>query len=450
MLFSQLALWAADYDLDYAVFRGAENNDIIEVYFLMPRQLFKFQPAKDGYMSHGFIRAALVQQDSIFDIVEWDFVDRVKDTLEITSEQKIPEIAVLQAKPGRYELVTIVADLSTRAQIKRTREVDLRVFGNDRLCLSDIQISGQIAKTQQENRFSKYFGYDIIPNASTIFNESYAVIYAFFEAYNFQYNADNPGHYQIRYAVTDLNGKELQAQDWLTRKKPGGSAVEINQVLVSNLPAGIFELKVEVKDEASGQYAKATKRFRLTRSAPKRLVAAQTTTDLQLENMTEEELDEIFGPLKYIAKSAEIKRYKKSDVTGKRQIIAHFWDERDRDRSTLINESKIEFENRLMFVNQQFSTPRQKGWRTDFGRVYLMYGPPNEIERFPSSLQRKPYQIWHYDEIEGGVIFVFVDKSGFGQYELVHSTARSELQDSNWMRWVDPNAAGSTNTNLDW
>ncbi len=440
-------LFAAEYEVDYAVFRGSEGMDIVEVYFLMPRNMFKFVPTAQQYQSHGFIRTALIQQDSVVDIVEWDFIDQVRDTLQVTSEQKIPEIATLQAKPGTYQLVTIVADLTTRQQKKVSKQLILRDFGTKDLCLSDIQISGQVDKTRQQNRFSKYFGYDIIPNASTIFNESYPAIYVFFEVYNLGFDKTQPGEYKVKYAVTDLNGEALQAQDWLTRPKPGKSAVEINQVMITTLPAGVYDLKVEVKDDATNQQASMSKRFRLTRDRSRQPATPQVGQDLRLEGLTEAELDEIFGPLKYIAKNIEIQRYKKSDLEGKRQIIAHFWDSRDRDPSTLINESKIEFENRLAYVNQQFTTPRIKGWRTDFGRVYLMYGPPSEIERYPSSLERKPYQIWHYHEVEGGVIFVFVDKSGFGQYELVHSTARSELQDTDWQRWVEPNASQS---NIQW
>jgi GWxTD domain-containing protein len=451
ILIVAVPLWAMDYDVDYAVFRGSEGYDIIEVYYLLPRQMFKFQPAENLYRSHVFIRTALVQQDSVIDLAEREFIDQVKNMQEVTADQKIPEIAVLQAKPGSYQLMTIVADMTSREQYKQSFKVELPDYGNQRLAISHIHLSGQISKTQKQNQFSKYFGYDIIPNASTVFNESYQVLYAFFEIYNLQFDQANPGDYKVRYAVTDLNGKELQSQDWIARKKPGSSAVEIDQVVITNLPAGVFELRVEVKDEASNQSISAVKRFRLTRTVRQPQVAAQTMQDLQLENLGEKDLDEIFGPLKYIAKNVEIKRYNKSDLAGKRQIIAHFWDERDRDKSTLINESKIEFENRLAYVNQQFSTPRMKGWRTDFGRVYLLYGPPNEIERHPSSLERKPYQIWHYHEIEGGVIFVFVDKSGFGQFELVHSTARSELQDADWMRWVDPNATrSSSSSNIDW
>ncbi|HEX9933600.1 MAG TPA: hypothetical protein VGB38_00265, partial [bacterium] len=55
------------------------------------------------------------------------------------------------------------------------------------------------------------------------------------------------------------------------------------------------------------------------------------------------------------------------------------------------------------------------------------YGKPSDIDRFPSSYQMVPYEIWSYDAIEGGVIFVFADLSGFKNYSLLHSTKRGEV-----------------------
>jgi hypothetical protein len=74
------------------------------------------------------------------------------------------------------------------------------------------------------------------------------------------------------------------------------------------------------------------------------------------------------------------------------------------------------------------------GWRSDRGRVYILYAEPDEIERFPSSENAKPYEIWYYHQIEGSVQFIFVDRTGFGNYRLVHSTKRGELQDEEWER----------------
>ena len=39
------------------------------------------------------------------------------------------------------------------------------------------------------------------------------------------------------------------------------------------------------------------------------------------------------------------------------------------------------------------------GYRTDRGRVYLIYGEPDQIDRFPSETNMKPYEVWYYNSI---------------------------------------------------
>lgn len=49
---------------------------------------------------------------------------------------------------------------------------------------------------------------------------------------------------------------------------------------------------------------------------------------------------------------------------------------------------------------------------------------------------KKPYEIWIYHSIEGGVQFVFADVQGFGEFELLHSTHSQELHNPTWQRLV--------------
>jgi hypothetical protein len=51
-------------------------------------------------------------------------------------------------------------------------------------------------------------------------------------------------------------------------------------------------------------------------------------------------------------------------------------------------------------------------------------------------LLAKPYQTWYYYGLEKGVEFIFVDRLGNGDYQLVHSTKRGELQDENWQSYL--------------
>jgi len=156
--------------------------------------------------------------------------------------------------------------------------------------------------------------------------------------------------------------------------------------------------------------------------------------------MSETELDKEFAMARYIATPEEINRYKQlKGEDAKRKFLADFWVKRDPDKSTPINEMKIEYFKRVEYANQHFSVGNKEGWKTDRGRVYIMYGPPDEYERHPSEVDSKPYEIWYYHNIEGGVEFVFVDKSGFSDYILVHSTKRNEIRDDNWRIHIAPN-----------
>ena len=117
---------------------------------------------------------------------------------------------------------------------------------------------------------------------------------------------------------------------------------------------------------------------------------------------------------------------------AKRKFLQDFWARTEAGSGFGPSPMRSEFLRRVSLANERYSRLRKEGWRTDRGRVLIVYGEPDQIQRYPSEVQSKPYQIWLYFQIEGGVEFVFVDKTGFGDYELVHSTKRGELRDDDW------------------
>ena len=142
--------FAVEFDVDYAVFKGNEEVSVVEVYLLIPRTLFQFVPNENEYCSYALIRVALVEGDSVRDIQEWQITDRVADTLQLAENQKIPEIATLQVKPGNYQLIIVVADLINRHQYHYDKQIEISDYSDDQLRLSDIQISSEISKTSQK------------------------------------------------------------------------------------------------------------------------------------------------------------------------------------------------------------------------------------------------------------------------------------------------------------
>ena len=113
-------------------------------------------------------------------------------------------------------------------------------------------------------------------------------------------------------------------------------------------------------------------------------------------------------------------------------FVEQYWSRRAPDPTSLDNSFKREHYERIVSANEQF-TGQLPGWKTDRGRVYVTFGPPDSIEwHQPGERTGRPPQAgvetyqyswegWHYNHIEGmgdNVEFEFVDSSGSGDYRL--------------------------------
>jgi len=126
-------------------------------------------------------------------------------------------------------------------------------------------------------------------------------------------------------------------------------------------------------------------------------------------------LDEAIRQLKYIATSEENKHLRNASPHERPQVFRDFWKKRDPTPKTEENELMDEYYLRVQFAQDNFTTNRQ-GWETDRGRIYIIYGPPTDIERHPFEADSRPYEVWYYTQIARK--FIFVDYTGFGDYTL--------------------------------
>ena len=96
-------------------------------------------------------------------------------------------------------------------------------------------------------------------------------------------------------------------------------------------------------------------------------------------------------------------------------FIEQFWLQRDPTPGTPENEMKEEHYRRIAYSNNRFAES-VAGWQTDRGRIYIVYGPPDEIESHPSGGERRnPWEDWMYHYIGGvgkRVIVTFVKETG--------------------------------------
>jgi GWxTD domain-containing protein len=104
------------------------------------------------------------------------------------------------------------------------------------------------------------------------------------------------------------------------------------------------------------------------------------------------------------------------------RFIEQFWLRRDTTPGTPANEAKEEHYRRIAYANQRFAAPNRAGWATDRGRIYIQWGPPDEIESHPSGRAGSPpFETWRYHQIEriGKNLFItFIDFSRKGDYQV--------------------------------
>lgn len=96
-------------------------------------------------------------------------------------------------------------------------------------------------------------------------------------------------------------------------------------------------------------------------------------------------------------------------------FIEQFWGRRDSDPSTKENEYRREHYARIAHANENFSFSYVPGWKTDRGRIYIIYGKPDQVEQFPSG------ERWIYKNrqpSDGVLQYEFVDLQNDGEYRL--------------------------------
>lgn len=437
------------FGFDYASFKGQEEYIYLETYFSIFRQRLTYIEFGDKFKSEFSIEVNFYTSDSLVLDRTWTNVNYVDSLSEIEANQKLFSVNYFQLKAGDYKLSVKVKDLVSGQSKEKETNLLLTAFDEKKICMSDIEFATSIKPGTEKNQYYKN-GYHVIPNTDRFYGAGLPMLMFYAEIYNLRPVEPDTSAYLITYSI--LNGQEELVRSFPTKakRKPGNSAVDVGGFNIITFPSGTYFLQIDIEDTLNDRSASKRAKFFIYR--PGDFAEAQKIDSLSQEQvaqrgirmiegiyqqMSEAEIDYEFGAASYLATNEEKKIYKKLDLDGKRQFMPQFWSKRDETPITPRNEFRDDYLSRVKTAEAEFKGFK-KGWKADEGRILLMYGVPDEIERFPSSNESRAYRIWHYFAVQGGVIFVFVDRRGWGEYELVHSTARGELYDDNWSRWIDP------------
>lgn len=155
--------------------------------------------------------------------------------------------------------------------------------------------------------------------------------------------------------------------------------------------------------------------------------------------------EEFYSKVRYIITKEESKIFLELPPSAQDKFIEEFWKRRDPTPETERNENKEAYFERIEEANRLFRGGGRPGWLQDRGRIYILFGPPNERQTYPMggwavdpyadpremtdsrrvASGEKPNEVWIYYSLFSSLQkphvtrLVFVDSSGTGDYRLI-------------------------------
>jgi len=436
---------------DYSCFKYSDNVDVAytEFYYSLFRNQLSFQPDSVGYFAVLDMYVE-IKSDSgtIVDSNSWKTANWIANLADAEIKNYvINDMLKAQLSPGKYTVTIKATDDYSGKSGESVMKVEVPEFSGTDMDMSNLELIYTVADADGGN-FDKA-GRKIIPNTRGIYSHDDHIVYFYGEVYNLPQEHKN---YTVDIRIFDINDNMYKEIPPMTDSEAVHSGVIMSGFNISAFKVGRYRLVINV--HSGGNTVSAEKYFEVTpgRCEYEAALEKERLSDYPeaVEITTEKEAKKFRNQILYIATRDELKQYDDLPLQAKNNFAKKFWERRDPTPGTMINEFKIEHYERFKYVNEAYSTfsapgTEPNGWRSDRGRVYITYGPPSDEENFPSSLGELPWVKWNYNDVEGGVYFIFVDESGYGNYRLIHSTAQGEPRDYNWEDRIRPSAAGGGN-----
>jgi GWxTD domain-containing protein len=425
-------------DFDYASFYGDSAQVYFELYYGIHENMVSYRRLAGGLSGTVDFHWTIRKDSARIAGKEWTVPHTVNDTAELQRGQTLVGLQSVGLPPGEYTMTLVAVDNVLPGR-RDSIFVPVKITGYDTLheSISDIELCTSVKSSDDRKSLFYKNTLDVIPNPGKLYGTGLPILYYYAEAYNLDTRAGQT-FVIVRSAVIDATGKEVVSHE---RNKPRmhHSSVEIGTLNLSAVHGGSYLFQLTLLDTMRNILTASSKKFFIYKLGAERdttvRYAGSDYTVSEFGVMNGDDCDNAFRQAGYLASQAEREQYERlGDVAAKRKFLYEFWKRRDTKPESPVNEFKDAYQKRIEEANTQYAWGMREGWKTDRGRIYLVYGVPDEIERFPSQSGSNPYEIWHYNSLQGGVIFVFVDRRGMGDYALVHSTHRDELHDDNWFQ----------------
>ncbi len=325
-----------------------------------------------------------------------------------------------------------------------TDKISLKLaLNNNNVELGVLQLARSVQKSDIASPFSKY-GFYVIPNPECVYATNQMDLYIC-HSYKVIKDPDDDDQYSLRYKILDAAKMPvIKEMDTLTIDKDNIYFKYYNTSL-NGLPSGVYYAQVEIYKGIYLFETKEKKFYIYNYELPLETTLVFNEDVLfemsEFSTMTDKQVDIALEMAKVVSHDTDKELFARlTTVKGKQRALYRFWQLRDRDTSTRVNETLMDFNTRVKYANKHFSTNQSKdnGWKTGRGIVLMRYGFPDDKDIHSVSMETRAWEEWHYTRFEGGAFFYFVERLGYNDFDLVHSTVTGEVYNPDWYNQYVP------------
>ncbi len=443
LIYQSSIIGGIDVSIDGAVFRYDDDQLLWEFYYSYKDSDVSYIKSGNKYESKLKFEITFYSLKPDKFTESWTVINQIDNLPESGPTQTFIGQRNFILNPGIYEIEFRVIDLNDTSKTYNTSfSLLAKQIPKNSISLSDIQLARVIESESRKSAdwmeiFNKNSLY-VVPNPTLEYYDHSPNVKSYVEVYNAKSLA--PQGYNIYYSVYNSQRKNIFTSPGTSIPISDGM-VEVVELPIELLPTGKYflEIKISYPMDNPVDSVLAVKPFYFINlqkppEAITTFIESETYENSEFATMNNEEVKREYEMIRYIANPEETERYEKlTELEAKRRFLYAFWKIRDPNPETPVNEKLIDYRNAIDYANKHFSYGKFKdGWRTDRGRVLLTYGFPTYVNRNQVNEMEKAYEIWIYDNLQGGINFYFVDILGTNNFILVHSTAYGEIFNKNW------------------
>lgn len=400
-MFSPLSQGTPNFICNIQNVAGDSGSSELVVSIKIPYDELLFLKSRDGFRAKAEITITLNDENNEQTYLESFNINVSADNYDSTSSRTLFHYfsTTIDSKPGDFTFHCQVTDLDSRSSAQLVQKITLQDFAAEGLSISDLTLFDATQLSEEYRDMIREMFADT-------FDELSNFVVAKFEVYS---NSTSE-KLIIEYDLVDFRSRPIQSGKVAFPKKGYRTGVFL-PFSPSLLSGGIHEVSLKIED---GDDKKEFQRKLQTRFSPHPFLPNNLQTAIE--------------QMRYVAEKNEVQRILKAPVEDQKKMFEEFWEAKDPSPGTPVNELMVEYYQRVAFSNLHFSSLRD-GWKTDMGMVYILYGPPSDVQREPynvfarrySGREIHAYENWFYYEVNRQ--FIFADYNGFGEFYLLNPEA---------------------------